>query len=422
MNNHRHRWYMLALLVVVYVFNIIDRHIINILLEPIKNDLQLTDAEAGFLAGFAFAVFYTVMGIPIATLADRYNRAKIIAVCSALWSAMTAMTGMASNFYSIAIARMGVGVGEAGLTPSANSLIGDLFKPNDRGTALGIYYAATAVGAMLAGFAGGYLESIVGWRMTFIVLGVAGLVVTIIFYVAFKEPQRGLLDDDSSVAEKDRYTVLETIRYLWHKKSCRYIFPAFGLISFVGSAINTWTPAFFMRTYDMSLMQMAATVGAVGGIGGGIGMIAGGIIADRMASRDVRNYVNIPAVALLVTMPLFFGVYLASTSWIATTLFLAPIITGAIVIPPVLALIQRLAKNNMRAVAVAFFLLFIHLIGMGFGPPIVGLISDLLQPMYGSNSLRYALLSVLPLNLISVWLFWRAGRFVNSDLDFRPSD
>lgn len=416
MSSNNQKWFMLSLLFIVYVFNIIDRHIINILLEPIKLDLDLSDAQAGYLAGFAFAIFYTLMGIPIAVLADRFNRTKLIVACSALWSAMTAMTGMATGYITMAISRMGVGVGEAGLTPSANSLIGDLFKPTDRGKAIGIYLSAVPVGTMLAGFIGGALEHFVGWRMTFIILGATGFALTIIFHTVFKEPARGTLDDAGSAPEKSRYTVLETISFLFQQKSCQYFFPAFTLVGLVGSAINTWTPTFFIRTYDMSLMEMAATVGTIGGIGGAIGMIGGGVIVDRLATKNVTAYMKVPAIALLVTLPVYFGVYLASSSWVATALLLAPMTTSAIIMAPVLTLIQRLVKNNMRAVAVAAFLLVVHLLGMGLGPLAVGLISDSLAPQYGTDSLRYAILSVIPLNLVAVVLFWRAARWVGSDL------
>lgn len=417
MTNKNYKWFMLAVLVVVYVINIIDRHVINILLEPIKNDLELTDAQAGFVAGLAFALFYTIMGIPIATLADRFSRTKVIAVCSAIWSAMTALTGAAGNYLVMAGARMGVGIGEAGLTPSANSLIGDLFEPADRGKAIGIYHVAVPVGTMLAGFVGGWLESIVGWRNTFLILGIAGMVITGLFILVFREPPRGEVDDIASRPEQDRYSILDTIKFLYSKTSCRYFFPAFALIGFVASAINTWTPAYFMRTFDMSLMSMATTIGLVGGIGGAIGMLAGGVFADRLGSRDVSAYLKIPAIAMALTFPPTLGLFLAGWPWLASIFFLAPVITVAIVTIPVLALLQRLAKNNMRAVAVALFLLVIHLVGMGFGPIIVGLISDMLNGVYGDDSLRIALLAIVPLNLVAIWLFWRGSRFVASDLN-----
>lgn len=421
MKSQHYKWYALALLFLMYVINIIDRHIINILIEPIKAELALGDAEAGFITGLAFALFYTVMGVPIAILADRHHRARLICLCSALWSLATAATGAASSYASMAAARMAVGVGEAGLTPTANSLIGDLFEPRNRGKALGIYISAVSIGTMLAGLLGGWLEGQVGWRMTFVLLAIAGLALTAIFRVSFQEPPRGSLDDVSSAPERGTYTLMETVKHLLGKRSCRYFFPAFALVGFVGAAINNWTPAFFMRSHEMNLMQMAASVGAIFGAGGALGMIGGGLLADHFSTRDVSSYLKVPAIAVLVSLPLYFGVYVVSASTLALLLLAVPVTVGAIIVPPVLALIQRLAKNNMRAVAVAVFLVVVHLIGMGFGPLLVGMISDALHPIAGADSLRYALMTIIPLNLLAVLLFWRGARHVAADLGIDPS-
>ena len=416
MKSDNYKWCALALLFLMYVVNIIDRHIINILIEPIKADLALGDAQAGFITGLAFALFYTVMGVPIAMLADRYHRTRLICLCSALWSLATAASGAASSYAGMAAARMAVGVGEAGLTPTANSLIGDLFEPRHRGKALGIYISAVSVGTMLAGLLGGWLEHRLGWRMTFIILGIIGLVLTLIFRFTFREPQRGALDDAASQPQQRSYTLVETVRYLLRKRSCRYFFPAFALVGFVGAAINNWTPAFFMRSHEMNLMQMAASVGAIFGAGGALGMIGGGLLADHFSTRNVASYLKVPAIAVLVRLPLYFGVYLVSDSTPALLLLVVPVTVAAIIVPPVLALLQRLVKNNMRAVAVAVFLVVVHLIGMGFGPLLVGVISDALHPIAGPDSLRYALMSIIPLNLVAVLLFWRGARYVDADL------
>lgn len=415
------RWYLLGILFLLYVFNIIDRHIINILVEPVKRDLALGDAEIGFLTGFAFALFYTVMGVPIGLLADRYNRTRLIAACSALWSVMTALTGTATGFVSAAIARMGVGIGEAGLTPAANSLIGDMYRPSDRGKAIGIYISAVPIGTMLAGLLGGWLEAAAGWRMTFIVFGAAGLLLTLIFMVTFREPVRGAFDEPQPASERDKVSILETTKFLLSRRSCRYFFPGFAVFGFVGAAINNWTPAFFMRTHETPLMQMAVSIGTISGIGGAIGMIAGGMMADHFSTRNVAAYLKVPAQALLITLPLYLGVYMSASAPVAAALLVVPVFTGAVIVPPALALLQRLVRHNMRAVAVAVFLLVLHLAGMGLGPLAVGGISDLLAPIAGPDSLRYALIIVIPLNLIAVFLFWRGAAFISSDLELGSS-
>jgi MFS family permease len=405
------------LLFVMYVINIIDRHIINILVEPIKRDLVLTDTQMGFLTGFAFAIFYTTLGVPIAVLADRYSRARLIAACSAMWSLMTAATGAAQSYFTAAVSRMGVGVGEAGLTPAATSLIADLFPPEQRGKALGIYASAVPIGTMLAGLLGGWLADTIGWRNTFKALGAVGLLFTLFFLVTFKEPLRGAGDGVVAGDVTKRHTIVETVQFMLQSRSCWHFLGAFAMFGLVGAAINNWTPAFFMRTHDLTLMQMAASIGAIFGIGGAVGMIAGGFVADRAATRDVSAYLRMPAVALLVTLPLYVAVYLSPSAMLAGTLLVVPVITTAVILPPVLALLQRLVKPNMRAVSVAAFLLVLHLAGMGGGPLVVGALSDFLQPVAGSDSLRYALLCVIPLNGIAVWLFWRGSRYVKADID-----
>jgi len=411
-----YRWYALALLFATYVINIIDRHIINILVEPIQADLGITDTQIGFITGLAFAFFYTVMGIPLALMADRWHRTRLICLCSTLWSLMTAAGGAATGYASMAATRMGVGIGEAGLTPTANSLIGDLFPPRSRGRALGIYISAVPIGTMLAGLAGGWLASAWGWRTTFFALGLAGLSVTAVVWLTFREPVRGRLDDASSAPDRAQYSIAETIRHLYGKRSCRYFFAAFAIVGFVGAAINNWTPAFFMRSHGMDLMQMAASVGLVFGIGGASGMIAGGWMADGFSNRGAAAYLRLPAVAVLLGLPLYFAAFLVRDTTLAMFLLVVPVTVAAVILPPVLALLQRLTKNNMRAVSVAVFLIVVHLFGMGFGPLLVGGLSDALQPSSGTDSLRHALLCVIPLNLLAAFLFWRGSRYVESDI------
>lgn len=416
MKQFHNKWFALSLLFAMYVINIIDRHIINILVEPIKHDLDLTDAQMGLLTGLAFGLFYTLLGVPIAVLADRVHRARLIAVCSVLWSIASASTGAATSYFAAIVSRMGVGVGEAGLTPTATSLIADLFPPAQRGKAIGLYMSAVPIGTMLAGLLGGSLASSVGWRLTFIIMGLVGLAFTLLFLAAFREPSRGVQDGQAAGAELLHHSVLDTTRFILQRKSCRHFFAAYTLVAFVGAAINNWTPAFFMRTHHMTLMQMAATIGTVFGLGGALGMIAGGFIGDRAAVRHPSSYLRLPALALLITMPLYVAVFLSASALVAGILLVVPVFMSGVMLPPVLALLQRLVKPNMRAVSVAIFLLVILLAGMGFGPLVVGAISDMLQPVAGEDSLRYALLCVMPLNLLAVVLFWRGGGFVASDL------
>jgi len=415
MSRH-YRWYALGLLFATYVVNIIDRHIINILVEPIQADLGLKDTQVGFITGLAFAFFYTVMGIPLALLADRWHRTRLICLCSTLWSLMTAASGAATGYASMAATRMGVGIGEAGLTPTANSLIGDLFPSRSRGKALGIYVSAVPIGTMLAGLVGGWLASTWGWRTTFFALGATGLTLTLLFWLSFREPVRGQLDEAAPLQDPVAYSIMDTLRHLYGMRSCRYFFAAFAIVGFVGAAINNWSPAFFMRSHGMDLMQMAASVGLVFGIGGTAGMVAGGWMADGYGKRGAAAYLLVPALAVLLALPLYFAAFLVRGTELAMFLLVVPVTVAGIVLPPVLALLQRLTRNTMRAVSVAVFLIVVHLFGMGFGPLLVGGLSDLLQPIAGADSLRYALLTVIPLNLLAAFLFWRGARHVEADL------
>lgn len=416
-NGPRSGWLGLGLLFTLYVFNIVDRHIVNVLAEPIKHELQLTDAQVGFFTGFAFALFYTIMGIPLAMLADRYHRARLIAVCSVIWSAMTAATGAAGSYLQAIFSRMGVGLGEAGLTPAANSLIADLFKPQQRGRALGVYVSAVPIGTMLAGWLGGWLAERIGWRSTFIALGAFGIVLTLMFLLLFREPARGAQDGTSAQAAPAAPGFLATVRHLLSLRSCWYFFAAFAIVGFVSAAINNWTPAFFMRSHGLSLPAMAATIGTVFGIGGAIGMIGGGALADHFAARDVSAYLKVPALALLLALPLYAATFLVTNTWLAGILLIVPVITAAVILPPTLALLQKLVHSGMRAVSASVFLLVLHVAGMGLGPLVVGQLSDLFQPQLGQNGLRYAILCVVPFNLLAAALLWRGSRYVSRDLE-----
>ena len=409
-------WFGLVLLFVLYVFNIVDRHIVNVLAEPIKHELALTDAQVGFFTGFAFALFYTIMGIPLAILADRYNRARLIATCSLIWSLMTMATGAATSYLQAILSRMGVGLGEAGLTPAANSLIADLFKPQHRGRALGLYVSAVPIGTMLAGWLGGSLAESIGWRSTFIALGLLGIGLSLLFVLLFREPARGSQDAASLDSQAKVPGFMTTVRHLLSMRSCRHLFAAFAIVGFVGAAINNWTPAFFMRSHSLSLATMAATVGTVFGIGGAIGMIGGGTLADHFAARDSSAYLKVPAISLFVALPLYGATYLVTNAWFAVVLLIIPVITAAVILPPALALLQKLVLGGMRAVAVSVFLLVLHVAGMGLGPLVVGQLSDLFQPYFGQNALRYAILCVVPFNLMAVALLWRGARYVPADL------
>jgi predicted MFS family arabinose efflux permease len=295
------RNYVLGILVVVYTFNFIDRQILSILLESIKLDLKLSDTSLGLLTGFAFALFYATLGIPIAKYADYGNRRNLISIAIAVWSFMTALSGLAQNFFHLLFARIGVGVGEAGCSPPAHSMISDYFPANIRSTALGIYSLGIPFGIMFGLFAGGWINEYFGWRIAFFVVGIPGLFLAILFRYSVKEPIRGQAEGRSDT--KDQPTILETVKYLLKKKS--FVHLAFGaaLAAFVGYGAVTWLPSFFQRSYGMQTGEVGWYLGLILGIPGGIGIFLGGYLSDYFGSKDIRWYLWTVAIAMAITTP-----------------------------------------------------------------------------------------------------------------------
>ncbi|HJP34942.1 MAG TPA: MFS transporter, partial [Gammaproteobacteria bacterium] len=304
------RHYALGVLVVVYTFNFIDRQILSILMQSIKIDLGLSDQALGFLAGFAFAAFYATMGIPIALWADRGNRRNLISLALAIWSAMTALSGMAQNFTHLALARIGVGIGEAGCSPPAHSLISDYYPPEQRATALGIYSMGIPLGIMFGLFIGGWINEAFGWRRAFFVVGLPGMLLALIVRLTLKEPPRGL--SENRAAGDERPTFLETLRFLMKRPAFLHI--AFGgaLAAFVGYGVISWFPSFLIRTHGMNTAEIGLWLGIIIGIPGGAGIFLGGYVADKLGARDPRWYLWEVSVASIVALPFGAATYLLS--------------------------------------------------------------------------------------------------------------
>jgi len=408
------RNYVLGILVVVYTFNFIDRQILSILLESIKLDLKLSDTSLGLLTGFAFALFYATLGIPIAKYADYGNRRNLISIAIAVWSFMTALSGLAQNFFHLLLARIGVGVGEAGCSPPAHSMISDYFPANIRSTALGIYSLGIPFGIMFGLFAGGWINEYFGWRIAFFVVGVPGLLLAILFRYSVKEPIRGQAEGRSDT--KDQPTVLETIKYLLKKKS--FVHLAFGaaLAAFVGYGAITWLPSFFQRSYGMQTGEVGWYLGLILGIPGGIGIFLGGYLSDYFGSKDIRWYLWTVAVAMAFTTPLYYMVYLSPTSNMSFYWLIMPVALGNFYQATTFSQTQGVVELRMRSVAAAILLFIINIIGLGFGPQAVGILSDFLRAEYGSESLRYSLLILTTLKLWCAYHYYLAGKYLKDDL------
>jgi len=408
------RNYALGVLVVVYTFNFIDRQILSILLEPIKQDLGLSDSALGMLTGFAFALFYATLGIPIARFADRSNRRNLIAWALAIWSAMTAVSGLAQNFWHLLLARIGVGVGEAGCSPPAHSMLADYFPTENRATALGIYSLGIPFGILFGFIAGGWLNEFFGWRVAFFIVGVPGLLLAILVRFTLREPPRGMAE--GRVADEEQPTIMETFRFLWSKRSFRHMAVGGGLTAFVGYGVITWVPSFLIRSYGMNTGDVGTYLGLILGIPGGIGIALGGYLADRYGARDTRWYLWIVSVALIASTPLFFGVYLSNTAFASLMFLILPILLGNFYQATTFSQTQGLVSLRMRSVAAAVLLFILNMIGLGAGPQAVGILSDILQPSYGDESLRYALLMLSTVQIWAAYHYYQAGKSLRDDL------
>ncbi|MAI53888.1 MAG: MFS transporter [Gammaproteobacteria bacterium TMED95] len=413
------RNYALGVLVVVYTFNFIDRQILSILLEPIKQDLRLSDTALGMLTGFAFALFYATLGIPIARLADRGNRRNIIAWSLTIWSAMTALSGIAQNFWHLLIARIGVGVGEAGCSPPAHSMIADYFPAENRATALGIYSLGIPVGILFGFIAGGWLNEFFGWRVAFFVVGVPGILLALLVRWSLREPDRGMAEGRQ--ANADQPGIMETFTYLYQKPSFRHMAIGGGLTAFVGYGIVTWVPSFLIRSYGMDTGEVGTYLGLILGIPGGIGIALGGYLADRYGAKDTRWYLWVVTVALLIAVPITVGVYLSSSATASLLFLILPVLLGNFYQATTFSQAQGLVPLRMRAVAAAVLLFILNIIGLGAGPQMVGVVSDLLAPTYGDESLRYALLALSFVNIWAAYHYYLAGKTLKQDLVIDPS-
>ena len=413
-------WYALGILFVVYVFNFLDRSILGILAQPIKDDLGLSDTQMGFLGGIAFAIFYTFLGVPIARLADKTVRRSLLSVCLALWSGMTMLCGYASNFAYLLLARIGVAVGEAGGSPPSHSMISDLFPEDRRATALSIYALGIPVGAMLGSLFGGVLNDEFGWRMTFVIVGAPGLALAIILRFTVAEPVRGASEKEAK-ARADAPPIKEVFRVLWTRKSFRWMALGAALHAFVGNGVGYWFPSFMIRTHELDTTTVGIWLFYLG-FAGMIGTFLGGYLCDKYGKKDVRWYLWLPAAATLIAVPFQYFVYTYDNWQLAILLANIPVFLGAFYLGPSFALTQNLVGLRMRALAASVLLFITNLIGLGLGPQLVGILSDVYSSTtdLGIDALRWAMVSVLILNVISTIFYLFAAKYLKDDLAAKP--
>ena len=407
--------YVLAVLFLAYVINFVDRQIVSILAEPIKQALGVSDSWIGFLGGPAFAIFYATLGIPIARLAVLWVRRSVIAIGLAQWSGMTALSGLSQSFTHLALARIGVGVGEAALSPPAHSLLADYFPVSRRSTALGVYAMGIHIGVLIGLVAGGWLEELWGWRAAFMVVGLPGLALALIVRFTVREPVRGA--QEAAPISGPPPPIAEVVRFLAARRSFVHLSLGIGLTAFAGYAFAFWAPQFLRRVHEMSSGELGTKIGIGLGTGGAIGSVLAGMLADRLGRRDVRWWLWIPAIACAGPLPFTLAFLLVRDPDLALLISFPGVVIAAMYQGPVFSTVQTLAPVQMRAVASGVLMFVTNIIGLALGPQSIGWLNDYVFASHGDEAVRYSLLVVLL--VMGVWSalhFMLAARALPADL------
>lgn len=403
-----HRHFVLGMLVLIYAFNTIDRQIVAILQEPIRAEFGLEDWQLGLLSGVAFGLFYTTLGLPIARYTDRGgNRVTIISIALALWSVMTAVCGLARSFVHLLLFRIGVGVGEAGCIPPSQSLIADYFAPHERGRAMGFYTSGVAVGALAGLMAGSWLAQEFGWRVALLAVGLPGLLVALLFKLFAREPARGLSEGGAEAGELAIPT-REALRILLANCTYRQIMFGGSVCAVATYGMGFWIPSFLIRNHHMPIQQVGFWWGLIFGVSGLIGAMLSGYLVDRLGRRDPRGILLIPVVGLLAAIPFQVVAINADSKIVALAFFLVPTIVYNSWIAPMFMLSQSLVPVGVRATSSAVLSFVVNSVGLGVGPLIVGMLSDVLNGMTHDPAagLRWALLAIVLTNI------WSAGHYL----------
>jgi MFS family permease len=413
---HAYRYYIVAVVWLVMLLRFVDLQIVAVLLESIRADFHVSDTKLGLLGGTAFALFYAILGLPVAWLADRYSRRNIIAACLGIWSVMTALCGTAGSFLGLFMARVGVGFGEAGGVPPAYSLISDYFAAPRRSTIFAILNSAVPVGVFAGYFIGGYLNVTLGWRATIAIIGLFGVVVATVVRFTVHEPRRGSSDAQRASATP---RAAETVRYLWNLRSYRHLVLGSAVFTLGAYGSGTWIASFFIRVHHMAPFEVTTWLAFLYGAGGLVGALLGGAMADRISRRtgDERWQAWLPAACVAAIQPFLFFVYLASNPRMALLVHIGTTVLMHSWMGPVYATVQSLVGASRRAFSAGLNLLVVNVLALGFGPLIVGAMSDLFGARLGGDALRY---SILGLSVVTyAWggvHFLLAGRTLREDL------
>ena len=407
--------FALAMLTAVYALNFIDRQILVILQEPIKADMGLSDAQLGLLSGFAFAVVYVTAGIPIAYWADRGNRRNVISLAVAVWSGMTAVSGLAQNYGQLLLARIGVGLGEAGGSPPAHSMISDYYPPQQRATALSIYSSGIYMGILLGFLFGGVIAEAFGWRTAFMVVGLPGVLFAVILRFTLKEPLRGRWENPTA-AHAPQPGLKQTMALLRDRPSFWYIALGSAFASYVAYGNGNFLPSFLIRNHNMSIAEVGTVLALVSGVSGALGTFLGGYLSDRYGTKDMRWYLWIPMIGIALAYFPYLNMLLTENITSGLALVFFALILNSFYLGPCIALSHALVEPGMRALTSAVLFFVLNMIGLGLGPFITGLVSDMLVPAYGDQALRYSMLATTQVYLLALLMFALAARRLPADL------
>jgi MFS family permease len=414
--------YALALLSAVYMLNLVDRGLMSLLLQPIKIDLALTDTQLGFISGIAFGLFYALVGVPLARWADRGNRVHIAALAIGVWG-LTVMTCLfVVNYVQLVFARMAAAIGESGCKPPSYSLLGDYFPERiERAHAMSMYTAANYVSGLMSGVVGGWLNEIYGWRMTFFLMGIPGLVLAILVKLTIREPRTQAVQTPAWRA-LSAPSLKSVLVFAWRERSLRHLSVALILLYTMTLGLGPWQAVFMMRSHAMGTAELGLWSGLIFALGGMAGALLNGFAVRRWCSRNERRHIHLTALAVGTTTPFFVAfLLLPQKHWALLALVPSTVIFGAF-LGSIYALMQRLVPDEMRATMLSVVMLLTNLIGFGIGPQTVGILSDALRSLYGADSLRYAMLVMSFLGLWGAYHFWRIGNTLEHDLEALPRD
>jgi MFS family permease len=410
-----YRRYGLAILTLTYTLSQVDQTLIGVVLQPIQNDLHLSDTQLGFVTGIAFGLFYATLGVPVGRWADRGNRSTITAVAIGLWGATVMSCLFVTNFVQLVLARMVAAVGASACMPPTYSLVGDYFpEGSERMRAMTIYTLASPLSGFAGYVLGGWLNQRFGWRIAFLAIGVPGLALAAIVKLTVAETRMN--EHGARTLERSRPRMREIVSAAWHQESSRHLSIAIILLFTMGWGLNPWYATFMIRSHGMGTAEAGMWLGVIFGLSGVGGVLLGGYVADRWFAKDERGQMRLIAVIMASNVPLLALFLLLTVKHQALTALAFSAILANFFFGPAFALLQRLVIAEARATQLAIVMLLANLIGMGAGAQMVGVLSDLLKPAFRGDSLRYAMFAVSTVALWSAYHFWRVGRTVRDDL------